>query len=241
MFEFMRDSSLIFLRIFTILPLVLFVTIFMGKRTIGELPIFDYLVIIILGSVVGADIAEPNVKHLPTAVAIVGIGLLQKIVSYIKIKNRKIGRLITFEPTIVIQNGKLLPKNLKKIHYTIDNILQMMREKDVFDISHVETAIIESGGNISILKKPDKNTVTLEDLGITKNKSSLALPVILEGHILSDVLRYMELDQDWLMKQLNSLEIFDINLVFFASVNPSHELQVSLQNESGIPVPIIRH
>lgn len=241
MLEFIKDSSLVIIRIITILPLVLFITIFMGKRTIGEVPIFDYLVIITLGSVVGADIAEPNVKHIPTVVAIIGIGLLQKIVSSIKISNRKIGRLITFEPTIVIQNGILLNKNLKKIHYTIDNILQLLREKDVFDVNEVETAIIESNGNLSVLKKHNKKAVTMEDMGIAKNISHISLPVIIEGKIYSDVLVYFELDNTWLIKQLNNKEIYDINSVFFASINHSHELQISLKNEKGIFAPVIKH
>ncbi len=239
--EFIQDSSIVLLRIITILPLVLFVTIFMGKRTIGELPVFDYLVIIILGSVVGADIAEPDVKHIPTAVAIIGIGLLQRVVSYIKISSRKIGRLITFEPTIVIHNGKLLNKNMKKIHYAIDNILQMLREKDVFDINEVEIAIIEANGNLSVLKKYKKNAVTVEDMGIDKKISNMTYPLIMEGHVYSDVLTYLKLDHAWLAKQLNNNQIDDINSIFFASINQHHELQISLRNENGVPVPIVKH
>ena len=241
MLEFIKDSSLVFMRLITILPLVLFTTIYMGKRTIGEIPIFDFLVIIILGSVVGADIADPNIKHFPTAVAIVGIGLLQKIISTLKVSNRKIGRFITFEPTIVIQNGQFLNKNLKKIHYTIDNLLQLLREKDVFDITEVETAIIESSGNLSVLKKPEKNAVTAEDMGIAMHPSRITLPVIMEGKIYSDVLAYFNLDKSWLINQLNHQEIYDINIIFFASINHNHELQISLRNETGILVPIIKH
>src|SRR5690606_24838184 len=121
--------------IVTIIPLLLFTTLFMGKRAIGELPVFDFLIVIILGALVGADIAEPDIKHLPTAFAIIAIGVFQRIVTRWKISNRKIGRLLTFEPTVVLQNGKFVNENLKKIRYSIDNILQMLREKDVFDIN----------------------------------------------------------------------------------------------------------
>lgn len=86
----------------------------MGKRTIGELPVFDFLIIVTLGAVVGADIADPNIKHLPTVINIIGIGILQRIVANLKISNRKVGRLLIFEPTVVIQNGKFFDKNLKK-------------------------------------------------------------------------------------------------------------------------------
>ncbi|WP_070000060.1 DUF421 domain-containing protein [Cellulosilyticum sp. I15G10I2] len=241
MFEFIKDSSLVLIRIITILPLILFTTLYMGKRTIGEIPIFDFLVILILGSVVGADIADPNIKHLPTVVAIIGIAILQRIIANLKITNRKIGRLITFEPTVVVQNGKLLNKNLKKIRYSIDNILQLLREKDIFDINDVETALIESSGNLSVLKKPRKNTVTLEDMKLVKKNSSIAYPIIIEGEICSDLLSYFNLSEAWLHEKLRYQEITDIKDIFFASINEQHELHISLKNENISNIPIIKH
>ncbi len=241
MLEFIHDSSIVFGRIVTILPLLLFVTLYMGKRAIGELPVFDFLIIVILGAVVGADIADPEIKHLPTFVAIILISLIQKLVANIKISNRKIGRFITFEPTIIIQNGKLLNDNLKKIHYSIDNILQMLREKDIFDINEVETAIIESSGNLSILKKPKKNAVTLEDMKIAKKTSNITFPVVIEGKIYADVLGFLGLDESWLRKELEHQNILDIKSIFFASINHNHDLQISLKDSNEILIPIIKH
>lgn len=126
--EFFYHCLLILGRIITILPLFLFITLYMGRRSIGELPIFDYLVILILGAVAGADIADPSVRHLETGFAIITIGIFQRIIGKVKISNRKIGKLITFEPVIVIYKGKMLRANLKRTNYTIDNILQMLRE-----------------------------------------------------------------------------------------------------------------
>lgn len=241
MFEFMKDILLVLGRIVTILPLLLFMTLFMGKRAIGELPVFDFLVVVTLGAVVGADIADPNIKHFPTAVAIIAIAILQKIVAKWKISNRKIGRLLTFEPTVVIQNGKLLNTNLKKIRYSIDNILQMLREKDVFDISEVETAIIEANGALSVLKKPQKNSVTLEDMQIIKTTSNIAFPIIIEGKIYSDVLKEFSLNEAWLHQQLSYQGINDLQNVFFASINRNQELHVSLKDESNISIPPIKN
>ncbi|KZL92317.1 DUF421 domain-containing protein [Clostridium magnum] len=132
-----KELLIVIGRIVTILPLMLVITLYMGKRSIGELPVFDFLVIIILGAVVGADIADPEIEHIHTATAIILIGFFQRIVSKLKIKYRKFGHLITFEPTIVIQYGKFIVPNLTKIRYSIDNIFQMLREKEVFDISDV--------------------------------------------------------------------------------------------------------
>ncbi|WP_338655252.1 DUF421 domain-containing protein [Sporosarcina psychrophila] len=241
MLEFMKDMLLILGRIVTIIPLLLFTTLFMGKRAIGELPVFDFLIVIILGALVGADIAEPDIKHLPTAFAIIAIGVFQRIVTRWKISNRKIGRLLTFEPTVVLQNGKFVNENLKKIRYSIDNILQMLREKDVFDINEVETAIIEANGALSVLKKPQKNSVTLEDMNIIKPTSTISFPVIVEGTLYTDVLRDVNLDEAWLQQELDNQGVNELKDVFFASINRNRELHISLKNEKNLAIPTIKH
>lgn len=241
MIEFLKETGLIFGRIITILPLLLIVTLLMGKRAIGELPVFDFLIIVTLGAVVGADIADPSIHHLPTAMAIIGIGILQKVVAKWKISNRKIGRLFTFEPTIVIHNGKFIHKNLKKLRYSIDNILQMLREKDVFDISDVETAIVEASGSLSVLKKPLKNPVTLEDMNRTNPTSNITFPVIIEGTIYTDVLADLNVDEDWIRTQLSQQGIDEVEKVFFASINKYLELQISLYDDHSITIPPIKH
>ncbi|WP_409252999.1 DUF421 domain-containing protein [Bacillus sp. SCS-153A] len=241
MFEALKEILAVFFRVITILPLLLFITIYMGKRAIGELPIFDFLIILTLGSVVGADIAEPKVQHLPTVAAIIAIGILQKSVSKLKIANRKIGRLLTFEPTVVIQNGKLLRKNLKQIQYSVDNVLQMLREKDVFDINDVETGIIESSGALSIYKKTQKQTATAGDLGIIQPSKGISVPVIMEGTIYQNVLRQYNVNDNWLKQQLKSKGIHDTNEVFFAAINKNLDLHISLKEENPHNVPSVYH
>ena len=241
MLEFMKDILIVLARILTILPLLLFTTLFMGKRAIGEIPVFDFLVVIILGAVVGADIADPNIEHFPTIMTIIFIGIFQRVVANWKIANRKIGKFLTLEPTVVIQNGKFIDKNLKNIRYSIDNILQMLREKNVFDINEVETAIIEGNGALSVLKKPEKNAVTREDMNIVNAASLISLPVIIEGTIYSDVLRDFNLSEAWLIQQLSAQGVDNINRVFFASINRNHELHFSLKNENSIAIPPIKH
>lgn len=112
--ELLKDLLLVLGRIYTIYPLLLGVTLFMGRRSIGELPVFDYIIILSLGSVIGADIADPKIEHIHTAFAIVAIGVLQKIASVLHVKSRRIGKWITFEPMIVVKDGKFIYPNLKK-------------------------------------------------------------------------------------------------------------------------------
>jgi uncharacterized membrane protein YcaP (DUF421 family) len=228
--KLMWEFFILFVRIITIIPLLLITTLYMGKRSIGELPVFDFLIVITLGAVVGADIADPKIQHIHTAVAIVLIGLFQRIVSGYKIRNRKFGHIITFEPTIVIQDGRFIVSNLKKIRFTIDNVLQMLREKDVFDISEVHLGIVEANGRLTVLKKPEKNVVTVEDLKIANKTTSLSYPLIIDGEVHHEVLAKLALSTGWLKSELNSLGISDVQEVFFASVNMCNELHISLRN-----------
>lgn len=228
--ELMKEFFVLFVRIITIIPLMLIITLYMGKRAIAELPVFDFLVIIILGAVVGADIADPEIPHIHTAVAVILIGLFQRIVSKLKIKYRKFGHLITFDPTIVIQDGKFIVKNLRSIRYSIDNVLQMLREKEVFDISDVHLGIIEPNGNMSVLKKPNRTEVTIEDLKLSKSTSSLSYTIIIDGVVYNDVLIKLNLSEDWLRRQLTNLGVNDTSGIFYASVNTKKELHVSLKS-----------
>ncbi|WP_349409525.1 DUF421 domain-containing protein [Pseudalkalibacillus sp. SCS-8] len=241
MLELARDLLILVGRVITILPLLLVVALFMGKRSIGELPVFDLLILLTLGSVVGADIAEPDVIHIHTIVAIILIGLLQKLVAKWKIMNRKFGKLVTFEPTVVIQDGSFIIENLKNMQYSIDNILLMLREKDVFDISNVKLGIIEANGQLTVLRKPEKSPVTIEDLQLYKSKVDLAYPLIVEGNLYREVFEVVNINERWLKTKLKNLGFTDYEEVFFASIDERKNLHVSKRNMDATQVPPIYH
>ena len=89
--ELMKELLIVAGRTLTIIPLMLVITLYMGKRSMGELPVLDFLVIIIIGTIAGADLADPNISHIHTAVAIILIGLFQKVITTLTIKYRKLG------------------------------------------------------------------------------------------------------------------------------------------------------
>lgn len=236
-----KDTLLVYGRIITILPLLLVTTLFMGKRSIGELPVFDFLIIISLGAVVGADLSDPEIRHFHTVATIIGLGIMQIIFTKLSIRKRKFGKWITFEPTEVIKNGVFLVGNLKKIRYSIDNILQMLREKDIFDINEVELAIVEANGRLSVYKQANKSPVTIEDAGITKKAEGLAYPVIIEGKLYQDILIDLQLDATWIYKELEKQGIDELDQVFFASINKQKQLHVSSKNQTKQIHPSIHY
>ncbi len=237
----MNEYLILSFRIISIMILFLIGTLLTGRRHIGELPVFDFLVIMTLGSVVGADIAEPNIPHLPVAFAVVLILLLQFIHSVVVIKNRKIGKILTFEPVVIIQNGEFVKSNLKKIRYSIDIVLTLLREKGIFYLEEVDFAIIESTGNLSVLKKSQYDSITKNDMNIAGIEKGLPLSVIIEGKVYENVLNTLNLDMNWLTNELKIQGITNINDVFFACVDSSKKLYASKGIEYVDKINDIKH
>lgn len=239
--KLLEEMLILLGRVVTILPLMLFAALFMGRRSIGELPVFDFLILLAFGAVVGADIADPKIPHIHTAVAIILIALLQKVVAFLKIKSRKVGSLLTFEPVTVIHQGQFIVENLRKTQYSIDNILLMLREKDIFNVQDVNLGILEANGNLTVKKKPGKETVTLEDMQLTRSNEDLAMPLILDGKLYKKVLFQLNLDEEWLMDRLAQESIHNLKDIFFASITEGKSLQITLKKQTDLNIPPIYH
>jgi uncharacterized membrane protein YcaP (DUF421 family) len=218
------------------MALLVFSTLFiMGKRPVGELPIFDFLTLIVIGAIVGADIADPQIEHLPTAFAVVILSLLQRLISLVKFKSKKIRKALTFEPTVIIRDGKFIYKNIKNIKYSLDDTLMLLREKDVFDISKVDFAIIEANGNLSILKKSQYENVTLEDMGITPSGSNASISIIIDGSLVIDRINELGLSEQEILEKLTQAGYKSYKDVFYASINDKGELNISEYGNGKLP------
>src|SRR5690554_311470 len=178
------------------------VAILMGKRHIGVLAIFDFIIAVTLGALAGADLADPKVPHGPTLMTIVLLGVFHFLLSRTLLKRRKIARWLTFDPTVVMQNGVIRKENLAKIRYTVDELLSHLRGKDVFDLQEVEFAVLESNGTLSVQKKSQYQPVTPKDLSLATSYQGLAVPLIIEGRINGKGLKSTGLTEEWLLDKI---------------------------------------
>jgi uncharacterized membrane protein YcaP (DUF421 family) len=224
-----KDSLLVIGRIYTIYPLLLIVALYMGRRSVGQLPIFDFLIFLSLGSVVGADIADPKVEHIHTAVAVVALGVLQRLFANLVITFRKFNKLVTFEPVIVINAGQFIQGNMRKVQYSIEDITAMLREQGIFDASTVELAILEGDGGLSVLQKKSNQPLTQELLQNKDAPIGLSYPVIREGIVLDKTLAALGHTHTWLEAKLKSSGLTAQD-VFFASVDDKGALTIMPHN-----------
>ena len=239
--EITMDALKVIFRVLTILPLMLAIGIYMGKRSMGELPVFDFLVVLVFGSVVGADIADPKIEHIHTVVAMIAIALLQKVIIKIKLKNQKVGKLLSIEPTVVIYKGNFLRKNMQQIQYSLDNILQMLREKDVFHTKDVELAIVEANGRLSVKLYSGKESVIREDLNMYNKSSGFEVPVILDGRVQKEILTHIGRTENWLKAELEKAGELKVEAVFYCGVDPEGSLVISRKEQMVADVPPLRH
>lgn len=111
----MQEYLTVLLRTAGLMVFFLVVALFLGKRHIAEMSVLDTITLITLGSVAGADLADPEVPHGPTFLAIGLIALFHVGLTKLTIKRRAAGRWLSFDPTIVVQDGVVLKDNLNRL------------------------------------------------------------------------------------------------------------------------------
>lgn len=226
----MEQYTIPLLRFLLIFPLLYAVTALMGKRSIGELPVIDFIVAITIGAVVGADIADPTIPHGPTVMMVLLIGGTQYAVTLLKRKFSPVRDLTTLTPTIVVENGRFLTHNIARIRYTINDILPMLREQGIFNLSQIQLAVIEPSGNLSVLKKPEVRPVTLKAMGRTPPQENLPMLLIADGKIVPNSLEQGGKDQEWLSTQLKNMGYASVEDVYLAALETDGTLYVSPLN-----------
>ncbi len=100
-------------------------------------------------------------------------------------KSIKFRTFMQGHPVVIINDGVLNQKLLKELRFTVDDLLESLRQKDVFDISQVQYAIVETNGQISVLLKAEHDTVTRDDLNLEPDPQGFKCPVIIDGKIVT--------------------------------------------------------
>ena len=186
------NYGILFLKIAAVFFCLILVLRILGKREVGELSIFDLVVLLII-----ADIAALGIYNdefiIPSYFCVFILVVLQKILSLLLIKVAKFRNIIDGSPTTVVMDGKLLIKNMRKEHYTVDDLVSQMRIEHIMDLDEIKLAILETNGTLSIFRKERFNEIKL--------------PVIMSGQIVKDSLKLLNWDQKQFEERLKKHNI----------------------------------
>lgn len=205
----------------------------MGKREIGGLAPIDLVVTIIMAELAAIPIQDPQVPILAGAVPIATIMLLQLGLSFMSLRNRRWRTILNGRPSILIKDGKLVPAEMKKVRYTIDDVLEQLRRQGHASISDVEVAVLETDGNLSVITKSQYRPLRPKDLNLPTQYEGLALPMITDGEIEYEHLKACGLDVTWLQRELQKRGIADHRDVLCAILDTDGSLFVQRREDNN--------
>ena len=173
----------------------------MGKREVGELSVFDFIISMLISQLIAISIENYKDSIWFVIIPLATLVFFQVAIAKISLKNNKFRNIIDGKQSVIISKGKLNFSEMVKQRYNLDDLLIQLREKQIRSIEEVDYAILENNGKLSIFVKQDKD------------KNVFPLPIILDGIIQEDNLNFINKQKDWVLdilkkKKINLADVF---------------------------------
>ena len=141
---------IVFFRVLLIYALIIVSLRLMGKRQIGQLQPSELVVTILVSNIATMAIEDNNVPLVSGIIPILTLVSFDVIISALTLRYKKMRRLVSGTPRVIIRDGKIDQQQLKELRFTIDDMMEELRGKDIFDIRDVAFAIVETTGTLSV-------------------------------------------------------------------------------------------
>lgn len=191
-----------YFRTIVLYGLLLVVVRLMGKRQLGQMEPTEFVVAMMVANLATIPMEDKSLSLADGIIPILTILGAELLLAYLSIKSIFVRKLLCGKPVILIENGNIIQKNLKKNRITLDELTGHLREKDVLDIRSVQYAILETNGNLSVFPYPQQRPANAQEAGITPKKQSLPITIISDGQVIKDNLKIAGKDMQWVVKQL---------------------------------------
>ena len=186
-----------------VLYLVLIAVIrMMGKRQIGEMEPSEFVVTMLVANLASIPMQDGGIPLYSGLVPILTVLGVELILTALSMRSVKLRQLLCGKPVILIENGKILQKNLRSTRVTLDELTELLRGKDVLTPDRVQYAILETNGNLSVFPFPGERPASAKDAKITPGAQYLPYTIIADGYLYRENLRLAGKDERWLEKQL---------------------------------------
>lgn len=173
----------------------------MGKKEVGKLSIIDLIVSILIAELAAISIEQYDSSILISIIPIICLVIVEILFSYIGLKSPKMRKLIEGNPIVIIKNGKLNFEAMRKLRYSLDDLISQLREQGIKSIEEVNYAVLENNGKLSIFEK----------------ETEYPLPIIMDGEIDKNVLKDMNKDENWIYEILkkNNIKLENVFYAFY--------------------------
>jgi len=200
----LRGDFLILSYIRTVILYLILIAVIrlMGKRQIGQMEPSEFVVTMLVANLASIPMQDGGIPLFSGLVPILTVLGVELVLSALSMKNLGLRKLLCGKPVILIENGNILQKNLKKTRITLDELIGHLREKDVLDLQSVQFAILETNGNLSVFPYPKEKPASAKDAGIQVRKQSLPVTVVSDGVLMEQNLLKANKDTRWLQRIL---------------------------------------
>ena len=237
MFEFWSGSPDLPIYGFLIRALIIYIYVFLivkilGQRSMNTISPIDFIFGVIIGDVLGEPLASgetPLGGPIAAAALITGIHVSLALIA---LKTPRFRRVIEDEPLILIKNGHILNKELKKAKITMESLLMDLRLQSAADFTEIDYAILESNGQISVIKKSQYDSLTPSDMGQSPPPKGYPTVLIEDGRIIHANLKNVG-TLDWLKEQIIKLGYKNHSEIFLLTMDQGGKFYVSAKSKNG--------
>ena len=203
----------------------------MGKRQLGELQPSEFVVALMISDLASIPLGEKDVGILRGILPIIALVLMELLFSVLVIKSEFMRKIITGSPQQIIKDGKIMMENLRKLRICVDDVMEQLRLAGYSSISQIDSAIIETNGQLSIIPVESERPVICSDLGISPLQTHVPHTIISDGVLRMENLKGAGLSEKWLQKKLAKYNIKSYKDVTFFSVTDENEIVLQISEK----------
>ncbi len=191
----------------------------LGKRQIGELEPSELVLSLIIADLAAVPMQDFGIPLLMGIIPILTLMCLSAILSGLTVRSIRFRALLCSRPSIVVKDGKVLPRELNKNRFTVDELMEELRMAGISDLSTVKYAVLETTGRISVLTYAQDRPPTARDMGMKVQEGGLPITIISDGRVITRNLRTRNLSEKWLAEELAHRGVKDARQVFLLTVD----------------------
>ena len=195
-----------FIRAIILYIVVLVIMRLMGKREIGQLQPFELAIAIMIADLAAVPMSELGIPLTNGIIPILALLVMYMIISALNMKSINFRKVISGQPSLLIYRGKIDEKVLRRERITINELQERLRGENIFNLSDVEYAILETNGQVTVIQKPEKRNLMPQDLNVTPEYEGIPYDLVVDGKIMTENLKAIGRDKVWLEKQLKKFD-----------------------------------
>lgn len=219
MFIFIVRSALLYI-------ILLFLVRLMGKRQIGELQPFEFILTLMLADVATLPLQETGLSLINGIAPLFTLGFLHLVISFISRKSFVLRKFFDGTPVIIINPSGIQYKKLKTLNMNITDLQESLRSQGYFSFNEVEYAIVESNGQISVLPKSTYKPLTAKDINLNLQQAELDVALIIDGKVMGQNLQKLNLGEIFLVKYLKKAKVENIKDLLLVTVSTNGDMYI---------------